>query len=49
VYLAVCDDDLPEPDETFIFHLTLQVSSSFPLNLKLIKILQHLKICFTYR
>ncbi|XP_058430567.1 adhesion G-protein coupled receptor V1 isoform X1 [Marmota monax] len=24
VYIAVCDDDLPEPDETFIFHLTLQ-------------------------
>uniref|UniRef100_A0A2K5BZQ4 Adhesion G-protein coupled receptor V1 n=1 Tax=Aotus nancymaae TaxID=37293 RepID=A0A2K5BZQ4_AOTNA len=27
VYIAVCDDDLPEPDETFIFHLTLQKSS----------------------
>ncbi|XP_058512174.1 adhesion G-protein coupled receptor V1 [Ochotona princeps] len=24
VYVAVCDDDLPEPDETFVFHLTLQ-------------------------
>ncbi|XP_076995276.1 adhesion G-protein coupled receptor V1 [Tamandua tetradactyla] len=28
VYLAVCDDDLPEPDETFIFHLTLQKPSA---------------------
>ncbi|ELW52331.1 G-protein coupled receptor 98 [Tupaia chinensis] len=27
VYIAVCDDDLPEPDETFTFHLTLQPSS----------------------
>ncbi|KAM4875921.1 adhesion G-protein coupled receptor V1 [Thomomys bottae] len=27
VYIAVCDDDLPEPDETFIFHLTLQKPS----------------------
>ncbi|KAI2538219.1 adhesion G protein-coupled receptor V1, partial [Homo sapiens] len=27
VYIAVCDDDLPEPDETFIFHLTLQLPS----------------------
>ncbi|XP_073933195.1 adhesion G-protein coupled receptor V1 isoform X3 [Castor canadensis] len=32
VYLAVCDDDLPEPDETFIFHLTLQKPSA---NMKL--------------
>ncbi|NWX37327.1 GPR98 protein, partial [Notiomystis cincta] len=23
VYISVCDDDLPEADETFIFHLTL--------------------------
>ncbi|XP_016865453.1 adhesion G-protein coupled receptor V1 isoform X3 [Homo sapiens] len=28
VYIAVCDDDLPEPDETFIFHLTLQKPSA---------------------
>nr|XP_031304026.1 adhesion G-protein coupled receptor V1 [Camelus dromedarius] len=28
VYIAVCDDDLPEPDETFIFHLTLQKTSA---------------------
>ncbi|KAM6225436.1 adhesion G-protein coupled receptor V1 [Rhynchocyon petersi] len=28
VYIAVCDDDLPEPDETFIFHLTLQNPSA---------------------
>ncbi|KAM8777301.1 adhesion G-protein coupled receptor V1 [Rhynchonycteris naso] len=27
VYIAVCDDDLPEPDETFIFYLTLQKHS----------------------
>ncbi|KAL2779432.1 adhesion G-protein coupled receptor V1 precursor [Daubentonia madagascariensis] len=27
VYIAVCDDELPEPDETFIFHLTLQKPS----------------------
>ncbi|XP_075398780.1 adhesion G-protein coupled receptor V1 [Tenrec ecaudatus] len=27
-YIAVCDDDLPEPDETFIFHLTLQNPSA---------------------
>ncbi|XP_033623594.1 adhesion G-protein coupled receptor V1 [Fukomys damarensis] len=32
VYIAVCDDDLPEPDETFTFHLTLQKPSA---NLKL--------------
>ncbi|KAM9694992.1 adhesion G-protein coupled receptor V1 [Trichechus inunguis] len=32
VYIAVCDDDLPEPDETFIFHLTLQNPSA---NMKL--------------
>uniref|UniRef100_A0A4X2LMQ1 Calx-beta domain-containing protein n=1 Tax=Vombatus ursinus TaxID=29139 RepID=A0A4X2LMQ1_VOMUR len=28
VYIAVCDDDIPEPDETFIFYLTLQKPSS---------------------
>ncbi|EGW05954.1 G-protein coupled receptor 98 [Cricetulus griseus] len=28
VYIAVCDDDLPEPDETFTFHLTLQKPSA---------------------
>ncbi|KAM6148616.1 adhesion G-protein coupled receptor V1 [Erethizon dorsatum] len=28
VYITVCDDDLPEPDETFIFHLTLQKPSA---------------------
>ncbi|XP_045141134.1 adhesion G-protein coupled receptor V1 [Echinops telfairi] len=28
VYIAVCDDDLPEPDETFTFHLTLQNPSA---------------------
>uniref|UniRef100_H0X6E5 Adhesion G-protein coupled receptor V1 n=1 Tax=Otolemur garnettii TaxID=30611 RepID=H0X6E5_OTOGA len=28
VYIAVCDDELPEPDETFIFHLTLQKPSA---------------------
>ncbi|EPQ10965.1 G-protein coupled receptor 98, partial [Myotis brandtii] len=28
VYIAVCDDDIPEPDETFIFHLTLQKPSA---------------------
>uniref|UniRef100_A0A452G4U0 Adhesion G-protein coupled receptor V1 n=1 Tax=Capra hircus TaxID=9925 RepID=A0A452G4U0_CAPHI len=28
VYIAVCDDDFPEPDETFIFHLTLQKPSA---------------------
>ncbi|XP_006885449.1 PREDICTED: G-protein coupled receptor 98-like [Elephantulus edwardii] len=28
VYIAVCDDDLPEPDETFVFHLTLQNPSA---------------------
>ncbi|XP_048187347.1 adhesion G-protein coupled receptor V1 [Perognathus longimembris pacificus] len=28
VYIAVCDDDLPEPDETFIFQLTLQKPSA---------------------
>ncbi|XP_059551072.1 adhesion G-protein coupled receptor V1 [Myotis daubentonii] len=28
VYIAVCDDDIPEPDETFIFHLTLQNPSA---------------------
>ncbi|XP_027630761.1 adhesion G-protein coupled receptor V1 [Tupaia chinensis] len=28
VYIAVCDDDLPEPDETFTFHLTLQKPST---------------------
>ncbi|XP_019589799.2 adhesion G-protein coupled receptor V1 [Rhinolophus sinicus] len=28
VYIAVCDDDLPEPDETFIFYLTLQKPSA---------------------
>uniref|UniRef100_A0A2K6F8J3 Adhesion G-protein coupled receptor V1 n=1 Tax=Propithecus coquereli TaxID=379532 RepID=A0A2K6F8J3_PROCO len=28
VYIAVCDDELPEPDETFIFHLTLQKPST---------------------
>ncbi|XP_036868013.2 adhesion G-protein coupled receptor V1 [Manis javanica] len=28
VYIAVCDDDLPEPDETFVFHLTLQKPSA---------------------
>ncbi|KAH0505721.1 G-protein coupled receptor 98 [Microtus ochrogaster] len=27
VYIAVCDDDLPEPDEAFTFLLTLQPSS----------------------
>ncbi|XP_069912554.1 adhesion G-protein coupled receptor V1 [Oryctolagus cuniculus] len=32
VYIAVCDDDLPEPDEIFIFHLTLQKP---PSNVKL--------------
>lgn len=26
VYISVCDDDLPEADETFTFHLTLPVS-----------------------
>ncbi|GAB5567024.1 adhesion G-protein coupled receptor V1 isoform X4 [Prionailurus iriomotensis] len=28
VYIAVCDDDLPEPDETFTFHLTFQKPSA---------------------
>ncbi|XP_019373727.1 PREDICTED: G-protein coupled receptor 98 [Gavialis gangeticus] len=28
VYISVCDDDLPEADETFIFYLTLQKPSS---------------------
>ncbi|XP_054544211.1 adhesion G-protein coupled receptor V1 isoform X2 [Talpa occidentalis] len=28
IYIAVCDDDLPEPDETFVFHLTLQKPSA---------------------
>ncbi|XP_039111424.1 adhesion G-protein coupled receptor V1 [Hyaena hyaena] len=28
VYIAVCDDELPEPDETFTFHLTLQKPSA---------------------
>ncbi|XP_037657723.1 adhesion G-protein coupled receptor V1 [Choloepus didactylus] len=28
VYIAVCDDDFPEPDEIFIFHLTLQKPSA---------------------
>ncbi|XP_028615942.1 adhesion G-protein coupled receptor V1 [Grammomys surdaster] len=28
VYIAVCDDDLPEPDETFTFQLTLQKPSA---------------------
>ncbi|XP_036619299.1 adhesion G-protein coupled receptor V1 [Trichosurus vulpecula] len=28
VYIAVCDDDIPEPDETFIFYLTLQKPTS---------------------
>uniref|UniRef100_A0A8D0RUU6 Calx-beta domain-containing protein n=1 Tax=Sus scrofa TaxID=9823 RepID=A0A8D0RUU6_PIG len=28
VYIAVCDDNLPEPDETFIFHLSLQKPSA---------------------
>uniref|UniRef100_A0A8C5K7C0 Calx-beta domain-containing protein n=1 Tax=Jaculus jaculus TaxID=51337 RepID=A0A8C5K7C0_JACJA len=28
VYIAVRDDDLPEPDETFTFHLTLQKPSA---------------------
>lgn len=28
VYIAVCDDDLPEPDETFTFLLTLQKPSA---------------------
>lgn len=28
VYISVCDDDLPEADETFTFHLTLPVSLS---------------------
>ncbi|KAL6087980.1 hypothetical protein STEG23_022840, partial [Scotinomys teguina] len=32
VYIAVCDDDFPEPDETFTFHLTLQKPSA---NMKL--------------
>uniref|UniRef100_A0A8D0G5U1 Calx-beta domain-containing protein n=1 Tax=Sphenodon punctatus TaxID=8508 RepID=A0A8D0G5U1_SPHPU len=27
VYISVCDDDLPEADETFIFYLTLQKPS----------------------
>lgn len=26
VYISVCDDDLPEADETFTFYLTLPVS-----------------------
>lgn len=29
VYISVCDDDLPEADETFTFHLTLLVSFNF--------------------
>uniref|UniRef100_A0A8C8RXK2 Adhesion G-protein coupled receptor V1 n=1 Tax=Pelusios castaneus TaxID=367368 RepID=A0A8C8RXK2_9SAUR len=28
VYISVCDDDLPEADETFIFYLTLQKPST---------------------
>nr|KAF6366454.1 hypothetical protein mPipKuh1_009869 [Pipistrellus kuhlii] len=28
VYIAVCDDDIPEPDETFIFLLSLQKPSA---------------------
>ncbi|XP_016041836.2 adhesion G-protein coupled receptor V1 [Erinaceus europaeus] len=28
VFIAVCDDELPEPDETFIFQLTLQKPST---------------------
>ncbi|XP_039767131.1 adhesion G-protein coupled receptor V1 [Ornithorhynchus anatinus] len=28
VYISVCDDDFPEADETFIFHLTLQKPSA---------------------
>ncbi|NWV12723.1 GPR98 protein, partial [Ptilonorhynchus violaceus] len=28
VYISVCDDDLPEADETFTFHLTLQKPSA---------------------
>ncbi|XP_031794624.1 adhesion G-protein coupled receptor V1 [Sarcophilus harrisii] len=28
VFIAVCDDDIPEPDETFIFYLILQKPSS---------------------
>lgn len=30
VYISVCDDDLPEADETFRFYLTLQVDTLFP-------------------
>lgn len=29
VYISVCDDDLPEADETFTFYLTLQVGINF--------------------
>lgn len=33
VYISVCDDDLPEADETFTFHLTLLVSLYFSVYL----------------
>lgn len=29
VFISVCDDDIPEADETFIFYLTLQVGITF--------------------
>lgn len=33
VYISVCDDDLPEADETFTFYLTLPVSFNFSIYL----------------
>lgn len=33
VYISVCDDDLPEADETFTFYLTLPVSLNFSVYL----------------
>jgi len=33
VYISVCDDDLPEADETFTFYLTLPVSLSCSIDL----------------
>lgn len=33
VYISVCDDDLPEADETFTFYLTLPVSPCFSIYL----------------
>lgn len=33
VYISVCDDDLPEADETFTFYLTLPVSLNLSIYL----------------